>query len=35
MKMLPKNNTVIIILEDMQKVMTYGTGKAAGCNALV
>jgi hypothetical protein len=30
MKVVPKNNTVIIILKDMQKVVTYGTGKAAG-----
>jgi hypothetical protein len=29
-KDVPENNTVIIILKDMQRVMTYGTGKAAG-----
>jgi hypothetical protein len=35
MKVVPENNAVIVFLKDMQKVMTDGTGKAAGCDPLV
>jgi hypothetical protein len=28
--LIPKNNILIISIEDMQKIVTQGTGKAAG-----
>jgi len=34
-EIIPKNNIIIIILEDMQEVATYSTEKVVGWNSLV